>query len=119
VIERHLGLIGLILWARNRTPKRRYITPEERVAELVRQVTPGAVAVELAGFLDQVLTLPQREPSVWRVSLNRQAQVVIHRSVAAVKGDAARNLFNISCKDITWAVLDCELWAKVGDGVKG
>jgi serine protease AprX len=50
------------------------------------------------------LKLSQR--SFWRVSLNRETQASITKSTLAVKADAARRLFNVSCKEINWAVLD-------------
>jgi len=46
------------------------------------------------------------EPSIWTVNLNRQARTTIYRSAASVKADAARRLFNISCKDLVWAIVD-------------
>lgn len=42
----------------------------------------------------------------WRVSLNRPVNPAAFESALAVKADAARLLFNISCRKITWAVLD-------------
>ncbi len=44
--------------------------------------------------------------SFWRVALNRETQASITKSTLAVKADAARRLFNVSCKEINWAVLD-------------
>jgi hypothetical protein len=44
--------------------------------------------------------------SVWRVSNNRPTEPAINRSTLAVKADAARRLFNVSCRDIRWAVID-------------
>jgi subtilisin family serine protease len=49
--------------------------------------------------------LPE-EPLVWTVSRNRPAGPAIWRSTLAVKGDAARRLFEVSCKDLRWAVID-------------
>jgi subtilisin family serine protease len=40
------------------------------------------------------------------VSLNREATLTVARSTLAVKADAARRLFNISCKDVHWVVID-------------
>lgn len=47
-----------------------------------------------------------REPLLWAVNLNRDARSAIWRSSLAVKADAARLLFHISCKGLRWAVLD-------------
>ncbi len=43
---------------------------------------------------------------VWSVTRNRRAEVAIWRSTMAVKADAARRLFEISCKHLTWAIID-------------
>ncbi|MEA3018106.1 MAG: serine protease AprX, partial [Sphingomonadales bacterium] len=43
---------------------------------------------------------------IFQVSLNRDAAPAIAESVGAIKADAARALFSISCKDVGWAVLD-------------
>lgn len=43
---------------------------------------------------------------IFQISLNRGAAPAITESVDAIKGDAARALFSISCKEIGWAVLD-------------
>jgi serine protease AprX len=53
------------------------------------------------------LKLPKENgPRVWTVNLNRRATTTIYRSAVAVKADAARRLFEISCKDLVWAVVD-------------
>ena len=44
--------------------------------------------------------------ALWSIALNRQTFVAIDRSVAATKADAARQLFNISCNDLAWAIVD-------------
>jgi serine protease AprX len=46
------------------------------------------------------------KPLVYVASLNRAAWTSVKESRLAIKADAARQLFNISCKDIRWAVLD-------------
>ena len=46
------------------------------------------------------------ECSIFQISLNRTAAPALERSVPAVKGDAAKSLFQVSCKNIIWAVLD-------------
>ncbi|HET7112803.1 MAG TPA: hypothetical protein VFI57_04130, partial [Pyrinomonadaceae bacterium] len=43
---------------------------------------------------------------VWSVTRNRTAEVAIWRSTMAVKADAARRLFEVSCKHLTWAIID-------------
>lgn len=44
--------------------------------------------------------------SIWAINCNRPVESSVSRSVPAVKADAARQLFDIRCKDIAWAVLD-------------
>jgi subtilisin family serine protease len=44
--------------------------------------------------------------AIFQVTLNRKAETSLTQSVAAIKGDAARNLFSISCAGVAWAVLD-------------
>jgi subtilisin family serine protease len=48
----------------------------------------------------------EHESLLWTVTLNRKATIAMWRSTLAVKADAARLLFNTSCKDINWAVID-------------
>jgi serine protease AprX len=40
------------------------------------------------------------------VSLNRRVHTTVFRSTVAVKADAAVRLFNVTCQDLTWAVID-------------
>lgn len=46
------------------------------------------------------------EGYIFQISLNRLATPALDRSVPAVKADAAKSLFKVSCKNIVWAVLD-------------
>jgi hypothetical protein len=43
---------------------------------------------------------------VWSVTRNREAKSAIWRSTMAVKADAARRLFEISCDHLSWAIID-------------
>lgn len=62
----------------------------EAVAELMADVDP-----------------PQKpDVRIHSVALNRIARMTVSGSRLAVKADAASRLFNISCKDIRWAVID-------------
>lgn len=47
-----------------------------------------------------------REPLLWAVNCNREARQTVWKSSLAVKADAARRLFHISCKGLRWAILD-------------
>jgi hypothetical protein len=64
----------------------------ERVAEMLKGVTPVPPAA--------------RETRIYSVSLNREATLTVTRSALAVKADAARRLFDISCRHLTWAIVD-------------
>lgn len=43
---------------------------------------------------------------IWSANLNRMAKTAMDVSTTTVKADAARLLFDISCKHITWAIID-------------
>lgn len=43
---------------------------------------------------------------IWRVTRNRTAELAVNHSALTVKADAARRLFDISCKEIHWAIID-------------
>jgi serine protease AprX len=43
---------------------------------------------------------------VWSASLNRQSKTAMNVSTTTVKADAARLLFGISCRHLTWAIID-------------
>lgn len=84
---RVIGTIGAAAAGRKRTST----TIVEACAELVSQMNPAAK--EDIGI-------------VWSVTRNRKAEVAIWRSTMAVKADAARRLFEVSCKHLTWAIID-------------
>ena len=46
------------------------------------------------------------EGMIWRVTKNRRVHLAVDKSSLTVKADAARRLFNVSCENITWAILD-------------
>ena len=50
--------------------------------------------------------LDKQIPWVFQISLNREVSPALRESVAAVKGDAARHLFEVRCDKIVWAILD-------------
>src|SRR5690606_2167829 len=45
-------------------------------------------------------------PPLWSVSLNRTAETAVSTSRLAVKADAAIRLFDLSCREIVWAIVD-------------
>ncbi|MEO7359849.1 MAG: S8 family serine peptidase [Gemmatimonadaceae bacterium] len=103
-------LIGTMLLAdaakfnKRRDPKTQFI----EISRQYKEVT--AAVLKFFGDLDiQHLDL---EYPLYSVSRNRVAGGTISRSVMAVKGDAARRLFNIDCSDIGWAIIDSGIDAK-------
>jgi len=70
---------------------------------------PSETVAEI--FLDFVESYPERLPPlknqlVFSIGRNRDAVPTVNRSSVATKADAARLLFNVSCKNITWAIAD-------------
>jgi hypothetical protein len=57
--------------------------------------------------------VPSDPPAlVWSVSLNRVARSTVWRSRTTVKADAAQRVFEVSCRDLAWAVLDSGIDAR-------
>jgi len=103
-------LIGTMLLAdaaklnKRRDPKTQFI----EISRQYQEVT--AAVLKFFGDLD-IQHLDLAYP-LYSVSRNRAAGGTISRSVMAVKGDAARRLFNIDCSDIGWAIIDSGIDAK-------
>ena len=80
----------------------------------------GVAAATEADWLQLVVAVAElvrgvrSEPRamVYSVSLNREASPTVSRSTLAIKADAARRLFAISCRDLTWAVIDSGIDAR-------
>lgn len=51
-------------------------------------------------------TEPPEKPSLKRVTRNRPAGKTVYRSRRTVKADAANRLFDVSCAELAWAVID-------------
>lgn len=51
------------------------------------------------------LASPGDDRRIWQVSSNRHVEA-LGVSVETIKADAARRVFDMSCRDITWAVID-------------
>ena len=51
-------------------------------------------------------------PMVWSASLNRRAHATMWRSRATVKADAAVRVFEVTCRDLAWAVIDSGIDAR-------
>jgi hypothetical protein len=89
-----MRVIGTIAANAGSTARKRAITSKDIVAacaELVRDIQPAS---------------NEGQGIVWSVTRNRAAEVAVWRSTMAVKADAARRLFEISCKHLTWAIID-------------
>jgi hypothetical protein len=109
-LDRYLALAGLLLWAG--TPGAGFPrSTAPPTAEEVLTAAGAALGDIVTGLLDH-LKQPAGEraapepPRIFQVSLNRRAMPALDRSVPAVKADAARTLFRVSCSKIAWAVLD-------------
>ncbi|KAA0570265.1 S8 family peptidase [Azospirillum sp. Sh1] len=116
--ERLIALAGIIHWAStgpsSRSRSSRVPSPAEALGKLLGQIRGDAVAERLLALDWTNIRLPSPDDAalVWQVSLNRRAVPALEKSIPAVKADAARTLFNVSCKEIVWAVVDSGIDAK-------
>lgn len=108
-LDRYISLAGIILWAATENKaKNLSLGAGEALLQLDK---PDPVVEGLHDTFASILT-PKRgapklmAPKIWQISLNRKALPALDRSVPAVKGDAARTLFNVNCNKINWAVFD-------------
>jgi len=69
-----------------------------------------ALVQTMAELIRGVTAAPRAD--VYSVSLNREATPTVSRSTLAIKADAARRLFDISCRDRTWAIIDSGIDAR-------
>jgi serine protease AprX len=79
--------------------------PSEEQADLQQQQAQ-AVVDGVVRLLDGAPAAKAAGRVIFSISRNREASVAVWRSVEAVKADAATRLFNLSCTDLTWAILD-------------
>ena len=121
-LDRFIALTSFILWAAHREQPKRLpagTTPERRLAAALKGVTTEDLKAPLRALMAGIaedLKPGASKPApatVYNITLNRKAVLAIHRSVPAVKADAAVRLFDVSCKEITWAVLDAGIAAHV------
>jgi len=75
------------------------------VAELIADLPPTDDAPPADGDGSPV-TADKERARIYSVSLNREATPTVSRSTLAIKADAARRLFNISCADLAWGIID-------------
>jgi hypothetical protein len=78
--------------------------PLERTEEYFRDVLDAALSL----FEGVQLLEPEPEtvPPLWSVFSCRKTQSAVAQSRIAIKADAAIRLFELSCKDLVWAVID-------------
>jgi serine protease AprX len=104
--DRYAVLVGIILWVGEQ--KEKLTEPSTNIVDLVTQMgDPDAIVAEIDALLREIKSLSLKEEKlVWQVSLNRKVMPAVEKSVLAVKGDAAKTLFNVHCDDIRWGVID-------------
>lgn len=96
-----------IEWIRERAPKIAFAARhelarqfEESMVGIGRRVAAKLTDQPVARFNDDLPELVQR------VFLDRRAVLADTEALATVKADAADRLFEVSCRSITWAVID-------------
>jgi hypothetical protein len=116
-----LGLvIGVILAAANAEEGPPVKTLEEAADLLGREGIADLGAQTLLKIRDQYRHFREQGSAsgkenngiIYNVSANRLAEFAVSRSVPAIKADAARQLFSISCAEINWAVIDSGIDAR-------
>jgi serine protease AprX len=131
-LDRYIALAGVILWAGDQLRQKKQKALEEKEAQPEEKQVKnnqgdiGSLLTSIDGTEDIVEIIEdifnkisedekerekkaqkgKKSGKVWQVSLNRRATPALEKSVPAVKADAARTLFNVNCREITWAVLD-------------
>src|SRR3954468_11963436 len=76
------------------------------VAELIADLPPLDDDAPAESGDGSPVTADKERARIYSVSLNRQATPTVSRSTLAIKADAARRLFNISCSQLAWAIID-------------
>lgn len=68
----------------------------------------------LNGVMDfkSIVAGEAKRPLIHAVSINRKAELCLHQSVRTIKADAVKNLFQINCSTISWAVVDSGIDAR-------
>jgi serine protease AprX len=108
-LDRYVALAGVMLWAADHSPRKARASrkPTEDVfADALKAAGAQAIRDRLTKLFQAIQKVQSQGKLVFQISMNRTASSAIARSVLAVKGDAARTLFDVNCKDIAWAVVD-------------
>jgi serine protease AprX len=74
--------------------------------------TPARMAKAAADLGRQATSSGDDKPLLWLVSRNRTATTALWDSVRTIKADAARRVFEIRCRAITWAIVDTGIDAR-------
>ena len=87
-----------------------YVSDDPKVPEIVEaqqldRLEPR-LAERVASLIQELAEMPPTSPTIGRVTSNRQVMQATLASRETVKADAAFRLFDVNCRDITWAVLD-------------
>ena len=106
------NLIGSLFWLQNERPVA-VVEDGETLRELAHLPSVRDVVQALSRLIDELPAVGVEDKAAfWQVNLNRPATSAISRSVLTVKGDAVQKLFDIHCKDISWAVVDSGIDAR-------
>lgn len=100
-----LRLLGPLIWAHDEGSDR-------EAAELPE---PAAYVDALEKLLAGIVTPTKRQvagSTLWSINRNRTAEISVWSSSKTIKSDAATRLFELSCKHLTWAVLDTGIDAR-------
>ena len=98
-----LRLVGTIEIARQ---GQAHLLRDDETGHLKLPFTQDAALMMLEAVRGLIGEGPKAQQMIFSVSRNRRAEVTVFRSVAAVKADAARRLFNIDASGLRWAVID-------------
>ena len=110
------GLVTFLCTDKGRKGLNNFKKDEEKQVEWLHSLLPEGrrkrtAAKKLAEVLVQLLTGIEPVDSdtdfpLFTVNLNRKTSTTLHDSVAAVKADATRRVFEVTGKNIRWAVVD-------------
>ena len=87
------------------------------VQALAQDVLPCLLDPKLSAASEQAARLNDPDSKgppdlIRRVFLDRKAKLAVAEGVCTIKADAADRLFNISCRNVTWAIIDSGIAAK-------
>jgi hypothetical protein len=78
--------------------------PAQQQARLIHLREVAQTAKEL---LSKVVSFDSKRGTlVYSVNLNRPAEATVSRSAVTVKADAATRLFDLNCRELSWAIVD-------------